>query len=58
MAKEKSSEQVMNVGEIEFRVPKLYQCDELPEGNKLPQCFPCSLSSCSLKIGICRKIYN
>lgn len=36
MAKEESSEQVMNVGEIEFRVPKLYQCDELPEGNKVP----------------------
>lgn len=27
MAKERSSEQVMNVGEIEFRVPKLNQCD-------------------------------
>lgn len=33
MAKEKSSEQVMSVGEIEFRVQKLYQCDELLEGN-------------------------
>lgn len=33
MAKEKSSEQVMNVGEIEFRVQKLDQCDELPEEN-------------------------
>lgn len=39
MAKEKSSEQVMNVGETEFRVPKLYQCDELPEGNKWPDVF-------------------
>lgn len=57
MAKEKSSEQVMwekkNLG-----IPNLNQCDELPEGNKVPQCFHCSLSSWFLKVRICRKICN